>query len=166
MSDVLFIRREDLLRYTSIGGNVDTDKIIPHIKTAQDLHITPLLGTKLYVKIEEIIEGGTTSGVYYELLTDFIQPVIIHYAMSEFLQFHAYEISNGGVFRHISENSTTPSLDEVMMLVQKSRDNGDHYRKRLIDHLCYYTSNFPEYTESQLDGQYPTSTRRLTRWSF
>ena len=81
--------------------------------------------------------------MYYELLTDFIQPVIIHYAMSEFLQFHAYEISNGGVFRHISENSTTPSLDEVMMLVQKSRDNGDHYRKRLIDHLCYYTSNFP-----------------------
>jgi hypothetical protein len=45
MSDVLFIQREDLIRYTLIGGNVDTDKIIPHIKVAQDIHILPILGT-------------------------------------------------------------------------------------------------------------------------
>jgi hypothetical protein len=44
MSDVLFIQREDLIRYTLIGGNVDTDKIIPHIKVAQDIHILPILG--------------------------------------------------------------------------------------------------------------------------
>ena len=47
MSDVLFIQREDLIRYTLIGGNVDTDKIIPHIKVAQDIHILPILGTCL-----------------------------------------------------------------------------------------------------------------------
>ena len=55
MSDVLFIQREDLIRYTLIGGNVDTDKIIPHIKVAQDIHILPILGTKLYEKLQSCL---------------------------------------------------------------------------------------------------------------
>ena len=107
MSDVLFIQREDLIRYTLIGGNVDTDKIIPHIKVAQDIHILPILGTKLYEKLQSDISGSTLAGHYSTLLTDFVQPCLIHLAAAEFYQFHAYEVSNAGVFRHQSENATT-----------------------------------------------------------
>ena len=68
MSDVLFIQREDLIRYTLIGGNVDTDKIIPHIKVAQDIHILPILGTKLYEKLQSDISGSTLAGHYSTLV--------------------------------------------------------------------------------------------------
>jgi hypothetical protein len=162
--DVLFVTRDDVLRYTSIGGNVDVDKLIPHIKVAQDTYLTSLLGTKLYQRIEQVVSTNETSGDYYDLLMDFIQPCVIHYATAEFLTFHAYSISNGGVFRHISDNSTTPDLDEVKMLVQKCRDNADHYRRRFIDHVCYYNSRYPEYTASQEDGQYPSYNENTTRW--
>ena len=164
MADTLFISRDDLLRYTSIGGNVDTDKIIPHIKIAQDTQILPILGTKLYNKIEDIVEAGTSSGVYYDLLIDFIQPCTIHYATAEFLTFHAYDISNGGIFRHNGDQASTPSLEEVQHLVQKARDNGDNYRARLVDHFGYYPNRYPELNENQQDGVYPDYKRRTTRW--
>jgi hypothetical protein len=141
MSDVLFIQREDLIRYTLIGGNVDTDKIIPHIKVAQDIHILPILGTKLYEKLQSDISGSTLAGNYSTLLTDFVQPCLIHLAAAEFYQFHAYEVSNAGVFRHQSENATTPSLDELQALITKQTDVGDHYKRRLVDHLEYYPSS-------------------------
>ena len=57
MSDVLFIQREDLIRYTLIGGNVDTDKIIPHIKVAQDIHIhlSPLETKRLLAEAQHLL---------------------------------------------------------------------------------------------------------------
>ena len=166
MSDVLFRQREDLIRYTLIGGNVDTDKNIPHIKVAQDIHILPILGTKLYEKLQSDISGSTLAGHYSTLLTDFVQPCLIHLAAAEFYQFHAYEVSNAGVFRHQSENATTPSIDELQALITKQTDVGDHYKRRLVDHLEYYPSRFPEYTAAQEDGMHPNHSRRSNRWVY
>ena len=53
--EALFITREDIVRYTVLGGNVDVDKFIYSIKTAQDLHIQKYLGGKLYKKFQSLI---------------------------------------------------------------------------------------------------------------
>lgn len=164
MADVLFVTREDILRYTSVGGNVDTDKILPHVKVAQDLHIQPLLGTKLYQKIESDIVASSLTGNYLTLVNDFIQPTLIHMATAEFISFHAYEISNGGIFRHQAENATTPSKAEIDGLHQRQLDVANHYRRRLIDHVTYYSERYPEINEAQQDGMQPSYTRRSNRW--
>jgi hypothetical protein len=59
MATALWIKREDLVRNTAIGGNVDTDKFIQFIKIAQEIHIQNYTGTKLYDKISNDIIAGT-----------------------------------------------------------------------------------------------------------
>jgi hypothetical protein len=39
MAQALFITRSDLVKYTAVNGNVDTDKFIQFVKIAQDIHI-------------------------------------------------------------------------------------------------------------------------------
>ena len=55
MAEILFITRDDIVRYTALNGNVDTDKFIQFIKIAQDVHIENYLGTKLVEKLKELI---------------------------------------------------------------------------------------------------------------
>ena len=52
MATALLITRDDLVRFTAVNGNVDTDKFIQFIKSAQDIHIQNYLGTKLLQKIQ------------------------------------------------------------------------------------------------------------------
>ena len=51
MAEALLITRSDLVRFTTVNGNVDTDKFIQYIKIAQDIHIQNYLGTDLLYKI-------------------------------------------------------------------------------------------------------------------
>ena len=45
MAQALFITREDLVKFTALNGNIDTDRFIQWIKVAQDIHIQNYLGT-------------------------------------------------------------------------------------------------------------------------
>jgi hypothetical protein len=101
MATPLFISRTDLVKNTIVNGNVDTDKFIQFIKIAQQMHIQNYLGTKLYDKISDEIGAGTIAGDYLELLKDHIQPMLIHYAMSEYVHIAAYEVKNNGLLKRI-----------------------------------------------------------------
>ena len=52
MAKALLISRNDVVRFTSINGNVDVDKFIQYVSIAQDIHIQGMLGTKLLEKIQ------------------------------------------------------------------------------------------------------------------
>ena len=39
MAQALFITRDDIVKFTALNGNIDTDKFIQFIKIAQDIHI-------------------------------------------------------------------------------------------------------------------------------
>ena len=58
MAEILFITRDDIVRYTALNGNVDTDKFIQFIKIAQDVQIENYLGTKLVDKLKQLIEDN------------------------------------------------------------------------------------------------------------
>jgi len=146
MAQVLLVRRQDILKLTPINGNVDTDKITPFIKSAQDIHIQDILGTKLFEKLIDGVQNDNLTADYNTLLVTYVQPVLCHLAAADFYLFHGYEIANGGIFRHQSENSTTPSKNEIDALVQRQKDIGDHYRRRLLDFLNFEApSKYPEY---------------------
>ena len=78
MAEVLLIERADLVKFTVVDANVDTDKFIQFVKIAQDIHIQGYLGTDLLNKLKTDIEAGTLSGVYLSLLTTYIKPMLIH----------------------------------------------------------------------------------------
>ena len=76
MATALFISRTDLVKNTILDGNVDTDKFIPYIKIAQEVHIQNYLGSELYNKISSDIIAGTLSGNYLTLVNTYVQPML------------------------------------------------------------------------------------------
>lgn len=164
MAKALFITRTDLVRNTIIDGNVDTDKFIQFIKIAQEIHVRNFLGTDLYNKISNDIENSQLTGDYLTLKNDYIVPMLIHYAMVDYLPFAAYQVKNGGVFKHTSENSTSVEKSEVDYLVNKERDFAEYYTRRFIDYMSFNNSKFPEYNSNNNDDIYPDKDATFNGW--
>lgn len=164
MATVLFIKREDLVRNTALGGNVDTDKFIQFIKIAQEIHIQNFLGTKLYQRLINDIAAGTLAGNYLSLLTTYVQPMLIHYAMVEYMPFAAYTIANAGIYKHNSENSTGVDKEEVDFLIAKEQKIADYYTRRFIDYMTFNMSLFPEYNANTNSDVYPENDSYFSSW--
>ena len=165
MATALFIKRADLVKNTALSGNVDTDKFIQFIKLAQEIHIQNYLGTDLYDKISNHIIAGNLAGHYLSLVNEYIQPMLIHFAMAEYLPFAAYTIANGGVYKHSSENSTQPQKEEIDSLISKERDYAEYYTTRFIDYMSFNaTGKFPEYYSNNNEDIYPDKDSLYQGW--
>jgi hypothetical protein len=164
MATALWIKREDLVRQTALGGNVDQDKFLQFIKIAQEIHIQNYTGTKLYDKISDDIIAGTLANPYLALVNDYLQPMLIHFAMVEYLPFAAYTIANGGVYKHTSENSTSVDKNEVDFLVEKERNIAQYYTDRFINYMSYNQQTFPEYNLNSNADVYPDTTADFASW--
>ena len=164
MATALFIKREDIVRNTALSGNLDTDKYIQFIKIAQEIHIQNYTGTKLYDKISSDIVANTLAGNYLSLVTDYVQPMLIHFAMVEYLPFAAYTVANGGVYKHTSENATNAEKIEIDYLVEKERTIAKYYTERFIDYMSFNQSLFPEYNANVNEDIYPDRDSRPASW--
>jgi hypothetical protein len=147
--NTLFVSRNDIVKRTPLGGNIDPDKIIPFVKTSQDKYILIILGTVLYDKLQTDIENGTLTGIYRSLVNDYIVDTLVHYAMVEALPFLAYTIANGGIVKNISsEQATSPSKNDIDFLLQKELGTAQFYAERLTDYLIAFSQNIPEYLQT------------------
>ena len=160
----LWIKREDLVRNTLISGNLDTDRFIQFISVAQDIHIQNYTGTKLYDKISNDILAGTLANPYLALVNDYLQPMLIQWALCEYLPFAAYTVGNAGVFKHNSENSTTADKLEVDYLVGKARDLAQYYTDRFITYMSYNQATFPEYYLNSNADVFPDTDANFASW--
>lgn len=164
MATALFISRTDLVKNSIIDGNVDTDKFIQFVKIAQQIQVQNYLGTDLYNKISADIIAGTLSGDYLDLVNDYVQPMLIWFAQVEYLPYAAYQVKNGGVFKHTSENSESVSKSEVDYLVQKARNTAEYYTKRFIDYMTFNNNLFPEYNSNSDSDVYPDNDSTFNGW--
>jgi hypothetical protein len=164
MAEALLITRTDLVKFTAMNGNVDTDKFIQYIKIAQDIHIQGYLGTDLLDKIKADIVAATLTGDYLTLVETYIKPMLIHWAMVEYMPFAAYTIANKGVYKHSSENSENVDKIEVDFLIEKERKIAEHYTQRFIDYMCFNQSKFPEYNTNSNGDMYPNTDTNFSGW--
>lgn len=164
MATALFITTNDLKRNTIVDGNVDIDKFIQFIKIAQEIHIQNYLGGALYNKISDEIIAGTLAGDYLALVQDYLKDMLIHFAMVDYLPFSAYQIANGGVFKHNSENSVNATKNEIDYLVDKHRNFAQFYTRRFLDYMCFNSNLFPEYNENQNGEMYPDQDANFVGW--
>ena len=242
MAEALLITRQDVVKFTAMNGNVDTDNFIQYVKIAQDIHIQNYLGTDLLEKLKsEIIlaysgiptaitisnqgtgyttvtainttsatgtglkvnitaagglitaatidtagtgytvgstatvTGGTNGAVtissiydiptnYKNLLVTYVKPMLIHWAMVEYLPFAAYTIANKGVYKHNSENATNVEKVEIDFLIEKERSIAQHYTERFIDYIAFNNDLFPEYNSNSNGDMYPDTNNNYTGW--
>lgn len=164
MAKALLITRDDVVRYTNMNGNTDVDKFIQFVAISQDIHIQSMLGTRLLEKIQADIIAGTLADPYLSLLTTYIKPCLIHFAMVEYLPFAPYTIANKGVYKHLSENSESLSKEEVDFMVEKQRQTANHYKERFVSYMCNNSQLFPEYTQNTGSDMYPDEDTNFTGW--
>lgn len=156
MAEALLISRKDVVKFTSMNGNIDTDHFIQYVKIAQDKHIENYLGSDLINKIKEDIVASSLAGDYLSLVNNQVKPALLHWTMVEFLPFSNYTIANKGVFKHTSENSDSVTKEEIDYLIEKERNTAQYYTDRLIDYLNFNASSkFPEYYSNTNEDVYP-----------
>jgi len=167
MATVLFINRTDLVRNSIIDGNVDTDKFIQFIKIAQQIDIQQIIGTKMYDGLTDAIVDGIDfpgNARWKTILDDYIVSMLIWYAQSNYIPFAAYQIKNGGVYKHTSESAQTVDKNEVDFLVEKARTNAEWYSRRFIDFMNFNQATYPEYTNNKNDDIYPSYEATFNGW--
>ena len=162
--NVLFISRNDIIRRSYVGGNIDPEKIIPFVKTAQDKYILLATGTVLYRKLQNDIEAGTLAYPYTDLVQLYIVDTLVHYTVAEALPYLAYTIDNGSIFKHLSEQSQSPSKTDIDFLLQKELQTAQFYAERLVTYLIANNTLYPEYNQStgKLDNVYPDKGQQYT----
>jgi hypothetical protein len=170
MAYALLISTEDIKRFTISNGNLDADDFIEYIKISQDITIQNYLGSKLYQKLQELIlsDDINASGFtdYKYLLTTYIKPMLVHWAMVYYLPFAAYTLNNKGLFKHTSENATNVEKAEVDFLVEKERDIAESYTQRFIDFMCFNTSTYPEYNSNSNSDVNPDTDNFYAGWEI
>lgn len=167
MATVLFINRTDLVRNSIIDGNVDTDKFIQFIKIAQEIDIQQIIGTQMYEGLTAAIVAGIdlpANARWKIILDDYIVSMLIWYAQSNYYPFSAYQLKNGGLYKHTAENSQSVDKNEVDYLVEKARTNAEWYSRRFIDFMCFNQSTYPEYTSNVNDDIYPSYEATFNGW--
>ena len=165
MAEAILITRKDVVKFTAMNGAVDTDKFIQYIKIAQDVHVQNYLGTDLLESIQAKIIAGTLTGDYLSLVTDYVKPLLCHWAMVEYLPFAAYTIANKGVYKHSSENAENVSKEEVDFLVEKERTTAQYYTDRFIDYMSFNASSkFPEYYSNNNEDIFPDKDANFSGW--
>jgi len=164
MAKALLIKAEDVLRYSNLSANVDSDKFVQYISISQDMHIQRLLGTDLLEKIQADIIAGTLAGNYLSLVTDWVKPALIHWSLVEFLPMGSVTIGNGGIYRHQPENATALDKSDVDSLVSQERDFAVYYSNRLVDYLCSNSNLFPEYSSNTNSDVNPATDNNFCGW--
>lgn len=164
MAQALFITRDDIVKFTALNGNIDTDKFVQFVKIAQDTHIQTYLGTQLFNKLNDDIVSDDLTEPYTTLLSKYIKPMVIHWSMVEALPFLAITIAGKGIYKHTSENATNVEKNEIDFLIEKERDIAQHYTNRFIDFMSFNQPSFPEYNLNSNGDMYPDKDAYFTGW--
>ena len=155
----LFVSIADIKKKSIISGNVDPDKIVQFVEVAQDTHIQNYLGGKLYKKLQQLIVDGELDDVgnedYKTLVDTYIKPMLIWYTQADYMPFAAFSIGNGGVYKHISENSESVTMEELNMLAARAMETAEFYTRRFMDYMDHNSTLYPEYTSTANEDMNP-----------
>ena len=155
----LFVSIADIKKKSIISGNVDPDKIVQFVEVAQDTHIQNYLGGKLYKKLQDLIVNNqlddAANSDYKTLVDTYIKPMLIWYTQADYMPFAAFSIGNGGVYKHISENSESVTMEELNMLAARAMETAEFYTRRFVDYMDHNSTLYPEYTSTANEDMNP-----------
>lgn len=156
MQNTLLISEAKVKAFTDINNNLDPSLIKSTIREAQIIHITRLLGTKLYDKIIDDVDAGTLTGNYKSLVDDYIQDSLLYWSYYESLESIYLRPRNNGLLQPQGGDN---ALSVDMIVYDKKRrsvkNKAEYFSERLVDYLCFNNSLFPEYGTEQNDEIFP-----------
>jgi hypothetical protein len=151
MANVLFISEQRLKSITAIHDNVEPNDLMPYVVQAQDIYIQEILGTTFYNALKADIVAGTLSTPETTLIDDYLAPTTANYALYLGLPTLNYKIKNKSVLSPSAEEAINTGLDEIKFLRDSILDTAQFYGQRSIEYLCNNDTDFPDYTNPDID---------------
>lgn len=156
MQNTLLISESKLKRFTDINNNLDVDLISSVIREAQIIHITRLLGSKLYEKLLSDVDAGTLSGNYKSLVDDYVQDSLIYWSYYEALETIYLRPRNAGLVKPTGgENNIDADIALYDKKRQSIKNKAEYFSERLVDYLAYNESLFAEFGTEQNEDIVP-----------
>ena len=145
-NNVLFISEKTLKQSTFIPENLDATYLVQPITYAQDQLIQPVLGGKLYHRLQDGIANNDLNENETILLKDYIQPVMVNQVLSDIIMEISFKIRNLGVVTTGDTNVYNVSMKDCQYLQQMYVNRAAFYVNRLKDYLkCNYQLFKPYY---------------------
>lgn len=134
--------------------NTDDKYCINAIKTAQDIQLTELIGSKLVKKVQQLIvdkqinkEGSED---YKELLDSYIIPFLVMQTTSEIIVPIQFKLRNAGLTQSADTQTQYSTIEESQYVSQHYQNKARFYGERMKD----FAKNFPEYVNTcSCDGE-------------
>lgn len=146
MTYAKFLTADYVFKYTVVDSNVDPNIIDKYIIKAQDLNIQSVLGNNLYVKMmNDIATTGTCPGLYYDLLTQYVQKCQVEWVVYHSLPFINYRLTNKAVSLKSSDNSVPGTVGDLQYLREQVRNDAEFYSTRIKEYIINNQGSFPEY---------------------
>lgn len=155
--NAVFVGEAALKEQSIINDNVDMKMLTPTIKFVQDTFLMRMLGTGLFVDLQNKIANMAgnivqVDGVYPNLTADdifllnaYIQPMMVWGVMKEAPIALTYKYMNKGVEKMSSDNAQSAPVAELEKLADWAYNKFDWYAQRLVYYLNANTQLYPTY---------------------
>ncbi len=162
---LLLLTKSEISKTTIVGENVERDKYVFCIEFAQDSIIEPLLGSLLYDKIITDYDNGSgvLEGLYLELYTDFINPILKYSSVAEYIETSNYILGNKGLMMPKSENSDVAKIEDRKFLADKYKGLA---QKHVIRFEKWIKNNSIDEYQSYQDDVNPQKIENSFPWKF
>ena len=149
MARVLLISEKTLKSNGVINNNVDGMYILPAIEYAQDAGLQPIIGTKLYNKLMDLVADGSIQQTtdYKVLLDEYVTPYLLNKVTADIQIPLNYKLRNQGVVQNQADNTIVPTMKDLQYVIQNYEYKAVFYGNRLSDYLMANKSKFTEYSK-------------------
>lgn len=149
MARVFLISEATIKKNSVVNNNVDGMYLLPAIEYAQDAGLQPIIGTKLYNRLMDLVEDGSITGEtaedYKLLLDEYVTPYLINKVTADIQIPLGFKVRNQGIVQQTGENTYVPSMKDMQFVAQHYDNQANFYANRMSDYLHANHNKYPEY---------------------
>lgn len=145
MNNILLISEKTIKENSLVSNNVDGKYIQNAIRTAQDISLQPIIGSKLFKRLCEGVKNTDLTELENDLIKEYIQPILINAVMSDLVLQLTYKFRNMGTVQTTDTNLIVPSLRDLQYIREDYNMKAEFYMNRLSDYLKANCTKFKQY---------------------
>lgn len=145
MNNILLISEKTIKENSLVSNNVDGKYIQNAIRTAQDISLQPIIGSKLFKRLCEGVAQDNLSELETDLISTYIQPILLNAVMSDLVLQLTYKFRNMGTVQTTDTNIILPSLKDLEYIRNDYSMKATFYMNRLSDYLKANCTKFAQY---------------------
>ena len=124
------MNKEYLTEYSLLPKNYSIDEVWNFIPIAEQLHIVPIIGMKMYTQLLDEVEQNNVDSANASLLLQ-IYPLEGLAIVETAMPYLAYRVNEAGITKNSSENSEPLTVNELNYLTNYVRSQIVPYKQKL-----------------------------------